>query len=97
MELKNKRISYEVINEETSIGLQLSGSLNIVDDKIVDMNGNFSLIEGDTSVQSGYYNYTENSDNTINKSVNTTPYDFQEDCMALLNDTIYKIKAELIL
>ena len=61
MELKNKRISYDVTN--TSSILNLRGNLNIVDDKITEFSGNFYSIEGDESYGSFYYN--ENSDDTV--------------------------------
>lgn len=90
MEISNKRLMYSVKNEDSN--LKLEGEVTIKEDKTISyFSGSFYTL---TSEYAGNFNYSEDENTYINKSINSIPKDNEDKAIALLDKTIDEIKTQ---
>ena len=91
MELTNKRITYSVKNEDSNF--KLEGEVSINENNVITFfSGTFQTLE---SNYAGNFNYSEDGNGLINKSVNSIPQDGEDNAISLLDKTIDEIKIQV--
>jgi hypothetical protein len=94
MELKNKQVNYSCTNEDVTLKLQGTVSLN-ESKRITSFNGSFYLVE--TNAYAGEFYYSETEDGKISKSTNNIPAEYIEEACDFLVATANEIKETVIL
>lgn len=90
MEISNKRLIYSVKNEDSN--LKLEGEVTIKEDKTISyFSGTFYTL---STEYAGNFNYSEDQNELINKSVNSISKENEDKAIALLDSTIDEIKLQ---
>lgn len=92
MILKNKRMVYDVEHQNTS--LKLTGNFTVDEIRLItSFNGQF--MEPDTMDYVGSFNYNEDNQDKVNKSISGVYIDKQSEASEALDELIVLIKTEL--